>query len=878
MPSSATRIHFAFLLSGAAGLIFELLWFRLLGFSLGNSLWSVTAVLTAFMTGLALGNGLAARHTRRMRKPLRRYIYAELIVATTALALIWLLPKLGHFTAPITRQWLETGDSTALQAMRFTLAFIAMLIPTTAMGYTLPVLVKSLPHSSRRQIGSLYAFNTLGAIGGILLLEWVLLKHLGIAGSALIATAFCLLAAGIVWYTKPVSESPTETAAPLHTRFALAAALIGFCTLALEVVWFRLLQLYLPGTESNFALMLSVVLIAIAAGSLLARHLLSRGHTSRLWGWAFFAALLTALGFFALSLPVPIWLAAVLMIASPVLCTGSLLPLMAGRASGTAAANTGQLWLANTLGSALGAACGGLWLLPMLGMEHSLYLLAGGYLVSACLLTETGQRPKAFSLCAALAVALLLIPKSLLQTHLDAASASYRKLDGSRVIAAREGMNETLQLLEQRKHGAPYAHRLLTNGYSMSGTARDSLRYMKLFAWLPQSLHADPTQALLISYGVGSTAHTLLSDERLKRLDIVDISRDIIDMSPLIHGEANPTSDPRSQVFIEDGRQYLLATGRRYDLITAEPPPPRMKSIVNLYTADYFALILERLNEGGMVSYWLPVDQLSVQSSQAIAAAFCEVFVDCALWAGSNYNWMLVGSHQAEYRLDKTLWSQPETYNELAALGLEQPGALLSSFLADNQQLKEWIGSTPALRDQWPQRLQPWPATATDIQAYAHWADNLNARDRFATSTWLLGWLEDHQQAEALALYDLQPILNNELPADPAAHIGLVHQLLTQTPLRTPVYWLLDSDIQEQRIIDRQLESAYQPGFAYPLGVRAMVEDNFPAAESLFVEALQQGDNRAWVPAVYSLCRQNHSAKAKALAAQAPQPLSFACW
>src|SRR5206468_8297209 len=134
-------------------------------------------------------------------------------------------------------------------------------------------------------------------------------------------------------------------------------------------------------------------------------------------------------------------------------------------------------------------------------------------------------------------------------------------------------------------------------------------RYMKLFVYWPVAFHPAPKKALLISYGVGSTAKALTDTRAFEQIDVVDISRDVLSMDEVVYPDpaTRPLRDPRVKVYVEDGRYYLLTTDQRYDVITAEPPPPKNAGIVNLYTREYFELLHDRLAEGGVATYWLPV-------------------------------------------------------------------------------------------------------------------------------------------------------------------------------------------------------------------------------------------------------------------------------
>ena len=229
------------------------------------------------------------------------------------------------------------------------------------------------------------------------------------------------------------------------------------------------------------------------------------------------------------------------------------------------------------------------------------------------------------------------------------AGALHREVEArfaGRIVAAREGVAETAFYLAHDFLGEPLFFRLATNSYSMASTAPGAQRYMKLFAYLPAALHPRIESAALLCFGTGATAAALADLPELRELDVIDVSRDILEMSDVVHPDPrrHPLRDPRVTVRIEDGRFFLQQTAKRYDLITGEPPPPKIAGVAALYTREHFALLRERLKPGGIATYWLPAHLLHEREALAIARAFCEAFADCSLWSGVNLDWILVGS------------------------------------------------------------------------------------------------------------------------------------------------------------------------------------------------------------------------------------------
>ncbi|MFP8873540.1 MAG: spermidine synthase, partial [Myxococcota bacterium] len=765
-----------FFLSGGAALLFETLWFHQAGLAFGNSVWASSIVLASFMIGLALGNALAARWTPRLRHPLRVYGLLELLIGLTGWLLVWQLPAWGGALAPLLAPWID--QPWLVNPVRLAGGFLLLLVPATAMGATLPLLVGVLmardPHFGS-VLGRLYGWNTLGAMLGAVVGELLLIAWLGIRGAGVFAVACNVLAAlgafGLSRDWPGVRVAPARPASRLSktaVRVVLAAALSGAVLLAYEVVWFRFLELFIAATSTAFAVMLATVLAGIGSGGVMAGFWLRRRPADArlapvvallagalaVAGYAGFRFVLDRLAAgvalhpaevleltVALSLPVSI--------ASGVLFTllGSQLATHVSPESRA----TGILTCANTVGAGVGSLCAGFVLLPELGIEASFVLLAALYGVVAFLGGSGGGEAervpwRAVAPAGALfALALLLFPFGMLRDHyLQRAIDQVARRGNWSVEAIREGVTETAILLRKGIGGEPLFYRLMTNSFSMSGTSWASRRYMGLYTWWPVALSPEPKDALLISYGIGNTARSLTDVESLEQIDVVDTSRQILELSEVLYAgpQENPLDDPRVRVHVEDGRYFLQTTPERFDLITGEPPPPKYAGVVNLYTQEYFELVRSRLEPGGINTYWLPAHDIREQDARTIIRAYCRAFPDCSLWSGSGLDWMLVGSRDAEGQPSASAfalqWEDPVVGAQLRELGIEVPEQLGALFIADAEQLDAWVGDTPPLADDRPGRLASGSVTdPVSKQVFRSWMDTDAARQRFFESAFI---------------------------------------------------------------------------------------------------------------------------------------------
>jgi predicted membrane-bound spermidine synthase len=856
------RLALIALASGASALMFEALWFHQAGLVVGNSVWASSLVTASFMAGLALGSGLTAAHGHRVRHALRAYALLEATIGVVGLAVVFVLPSLTYLLVPVFRGLLD--HPALLNLVRAAVTFAVMAVPATAMGATLPLLVKSAGWEFGRSLGWVYGMNTLGGVAGVLLGEMVLVVRLGVPGTALVAAGLNAAAALGAWRWSrrlPAEDPPLPpvrwTRAP-RTLLA-AAALSGALLLALEVVWFRFLQLFVYGTSLAFALMLAVVLIGIAAGGLLAAAWLEARANAEVWlpALALLAGGTTLVGYAAFD-PVPwpgrvgwtaFWMAVQLTLPGATLSglVFTLLGTAVRRGAHGDAEAAGRLALVNTAGAMAGALLGGFLLLPRMGVEKSLFLLGAGYLVLAILAAAALWRPSPVAVrYATAAVALLFVGAAALFPFGLMRNRHIRRIaEGSRVVAFREGLTETLTYLRTDWLDEPLSYTLVTNAHSMSGTDFYAQRYMKLYVYWALAMNPDARSALLVCYGVGNTAQALTDSRQLETIDVVDVSRDVLALGGVPHPppSRNPLQDPRVRVHVEDGRFFLLNTTRRFDLITAEPPPPKGAGVANLYTREYFQLVRDRLADGGVVTYWLPVDQLLVDESRSVVRAFCAAFAECSLWTGGGGEWMLAArrgpARPVEEDAFERQWHDPQVGPEMRRLGLEVPETLGALFVADAAQLAEWAGDAPPLEDAWPRRLSP-QLRQRDPGTRASLPGGDAARARFAQSAWVRRSWPPELRERTLPFFQYRGALDDAATGAPAAdREGMLRRVLAESKLPTLALVLMYSEPAKVEIARRALAAGKRgPAVEYHVGAGALAEGRYEDAATHFEAVL----------------------------------------
>ncbi|MEN3368856.1 MAG: spermidine synthase [Verrucomicrobiota bacterium] len=865
------------------------------------------------MAGLALGSAIAASTTLPRLRPLRVYAGLEMVVAIFGCTLVFGLPLLGEWMRPVFQAF--WNHQQLLNVLRVAISFLILLIPTTAMGLTLPILLED-PLLKRqeftRSIGLLYGANTLGAMAGALLGETYLVRVCGLFGTALTSAGICSGAAVIACIfagAKPagVGQTPVrfwlrlalETRPPWILLFVSAGA--GAALLSLEIIWFRFLRLYVASTSTAFSVMLAVVLAGIGAGSLVSSaipdRIIPRGQLVPVL--LLLAACATLLSYLLFPVPVlppnlpaidsafsqQVGLLSLALMFPVAFISGLLLPAIVScvQSEVTGRMNsTGLTILFNTIGAAFGPLLAGFLLLPRLGFQSSLIFCAVIYAGLAVLTIQKGSWSARrlsgiaiVSLSALFVLTLGLFPYDRDEIHFANARRPYEG-DGSIVLKTIEGTADTFQLLRRDLYGGPYYYRLVTNSYSMSATLPRSQRYMRLFAYLPLVLRPESENALLIGYGVGVTADAFTCDAHLKHLDIVDISKEVFDLADLYAGpgDSNPLRDPRVTTFVQDGRFFLQACPASYDIITGEPPPLKAAGTVNLYTQQFFSLMKGRLKDGGIASFWLPLYQLTANETKAILRAFHNVFPNASVWATSDLEWVMIGMKSSLRMPDeehaRRLWTDARSRSDLARIGLEVPQQVPALFVMDAEEIDRMTQGVEPLDDFYPKRLtdaQPDLKAAYEL-GYSY-LEGSGALQRFFASSLIRGiWPNEPKEALEPLFLLRETRYRSEMSG--SNWLAELDFYLRHSTLRTPVLAVQNSDEFRFALAERFVaESHSVPPEALPdLVAGALARRDYDAAIRLLESEKDRGFSNPndFFLLVYLYCHNGSVEKAEALA------------
>jgi spermidine synthase len=706
--------------SGASALIYQVLWLRMLGLVFGVTVHAATAVLASFMAGLALGSALAGRLADRVRSPFLSFGLIEVGIGLFAFATQWLLA--GATPIYVSLQAYLPDGLAAQSALRFAGSFIVLLGPTTLMGMTLPLVLKAASDPAAdtgRRIGLLYATNTGGAVAGALLAGFHLIGALGVRSSFQLAAAInvsvglvaCWIATRALRHGRVQLTLAQDDAAPALPRLSLAVfALSGFAALGLEVVWFRVLVYFVPATTYAFSTMLAAVLVGLSAGSFAATPLLgSPARLLRRLAWLQFATAL-AVPVAALALASAYrsgWQSigdlhvSLLLVLPPTFLMGMSYPIGLQAWAGGANSNgrlhataVGDLNSANLIGGIAGAIVGGFVVLPTLGSRAGLAALGAVYVVSfALLIRQLGSGLVRWLSLAAAPLVFAWIAFNV--PDMQATVSGRRYPAGERLFWHQEGAQTTAAVRIR-----PLGGRLLyLNGLHQASDANEMVRLHRLIGHLPMALHSNPRRALVIGLGGGATPGAVT--QHAADVDLIELSASVVAAARwFAHVNYDVVNHPRVNLRIDDGRNFLLSTPHRYDVVTADLIQPEHAGAGNLYSREYFELVRGALAPGGLVLQW--IGHRADVEYKLIMRTFLDVFPQTTLWADGQ---LMVGSLEplAIRRDDfERKLQRPETRQALAAIDLASFDRLTALYTAGPDELRAFVGDGDLLTDDRP--------------------------------------------------------------------------------------------------------------------------------------------------------------------------------
>ncbi|WP_414663781.1 fused MFS/spermidine synthase [Horticoccus sp. 23ND18S-11] len=731
--------------SGCAALIYEIVWFQFLQLVIGSSAVSLAVLLGTFMGGMCLGSLTLPKLVAASHHPLRVYAVLEFGTALAGLVVLAAVPVLGQVYTSL------VGHGLPGILLRATVCVIVLLPPTVLMGATLPAMARWIETSPRglSWLGFFYAGNTLGAVLGCLLAGFYLLRvHDGTTATlcavglniavALIALVLARVAPHRVVGSAgaPPASSDFAGGTPAlpgsHRLMLVGIMLSGFCALAAEVVWARMLSLLLGATVYTFSIILAVFLTGLGLGSSVGASLARNVRSPRL---AFAGCQLLQIGAIAwaahaIAFTLPYWQAGG---ATPptlaakfqfdlVRCAWAILPatLLWGASFPLALASlaspgadparlVGRAYAANTLGAIAGAVLASLILIPSLGTQHTQVVLMALAVIAGVLALRLKPWFEPVTALAGIAVAFVVastvpaIPWQLVAYGRQIASTDY----GAHLLYFGEGMNSSVAVSETAG-GARFFH---VSGKTEASSLEKDMRLQRMLGHIPALLHPNPKSVLIVGCGAGVTSGTFVLHPSIERIVICDIEPLIpqVVASHFRLENHDVIRDPRVQIVYDDARHFIATTREKFDLITSDPIHPWVKGSAVLYSQEYFELCRERLKPGGLVTQWVPLYEADRAVVQSEIATFFTVFPHGTIWAnddeGFGYDTVMLGQAEPlavdvdalQQRFERT--DHRTVRAALTDLGLGSAVDLLSTYAGRFSELKTWLAPAEINRD-----------------------------------------------------------------------------------------------------------------------------------------------------------------------------------
>jgi spermidine synthase len=728
--------------SGAASLAYELIWFRHLSLVFGASLYALSAVLCAFMMGLAGGAWVMGRLLARMgneiepQKLVRIYGLLEGLIGLYALGFpigLEILERLYPLILPGSGQ-----AGLGVHLLEFVLSTLLMFPATLLMGATLPLVgcwaTGNQTEKVFTQVSRLYGVNTIGAVFGCLFTQFLAIRLLGVQGATGLAIGLNALVLIVClgrtqsFYTIYSSPAPTRTQKQKKQKVAetevsptisiLVFALFaysGMASLSSEILWTRILIFPLGSTLYSFALILSTFLFGIAIGSLAANKLLGTSHRVLK-----FVGIEIAIGLFCIAI-LPVlsnlteWTAladqyfyslnpsagktflirsvfAFGLMFLPTFGFGLLFPLAnhiySYRLEGVGRI-LGNTYSVNTVGAVLGTILTPFVFIPLLGIRLSLYVIYAVLILFGVYILGRVRELKPLSMVMIVGGVLifLVVGKGYWVPDIEtrqAGQGNFARLevnvptDRMRLLDYKEGDHSTISVVEDKES---LARTIYLNGFSTATVSSlfSGSTYMQAMGFVPMALHPAPKKrVLVIGFGTGNTMGTASLFPGTE-VHGVEIDKNVLEFSKWFSTwNHDVLNRPNTKMFIQDGRAFLKWSKDTYDVIIMEPMSPLQAGVVNLYSREFYELALSHLKPDGLLVQWLPLHLIGPEDARSITHTFRQVFPEFSVWNSFLTRIVLLVGSPKPLTLDKNYFDKLMGHKDIKQIAEEMK---VNSFL-----------------------------------------------------------------------------------------------------------------------------------------------------------------------------------------------------
>jgi len=726
-------VFILFFASGISGLIYEVVWLRILSRVLGVTTYATAITLAAFMAGLAIGSFLFGKFADKHQDQLKIYTFLQLAIGIVA----YILPSLFKAMAPFYKYiYTVTGNNAVfLSIIRACISFACLLIPTTLMGGTLPVLSAYMIKNKRtfgKDFSLLYGLNTLGAVFGVIISGFITIGTIGEWNTILLGVSINLVVGiiALIIYRDEKKTSASGSKSILKDNIAISPypdkvrnivlisiLISGFTALAYEVIWTRQLILFLYTSIYAFSGMLAIFLTGIALGSIAINKYIDRVKTPLL----FFGILelivgvLSILGLYLFSPldrgPLSRTIAPAILVFPLALSFGIIFPIASlcyTKSVHKTGASVGMLCGFNTIGNVAGAILTGFLFINILGSSKAvIFLSLVNIALGFILLWSEPQKSNIYK-----ARFLLIVPLLFL------------------LLAGFKGKDPFLNVIEDRIKKGAGTYEIFYNKECAEGTvtcySKNNLKNLlingvgqthiltetKLMAHLPIALAKEPKKLLVICFGMGTTVRSASIYDDLD-ITSVELVPQLYKCFKFFHSDADKVLNRKNiNLVSEDGRNFLLLSQDKYDVITVDPSPPIYSAgTVNLYSQEFFSLCKEHLNpNGGVMSLWCPTLWRYTREDPGlwILKTFASVFPNVTVWKGPHDWGMYIIGMLGNNTIDKTkierAFKNPELLKDISEYdqSCSTASQLLNLLILDNRGVAFITKDAPIITDNFP--------------------------------------------------------------------------------------------------------------------------------------------------------------------------------
>ncbi|MFT4577981.1 MAG: spermidine synthase [Nitrospinales bacterium] len=746
--------------SGMATLVYELIWFRYLTLIFGATLYALSAVLCAFMLGLAggaWGMGRILAKGNGSKRLILWYGIFEGLIGLYALSFplgLELLEKIYPLVLPADGQ-----AGLGLHIMEFLLGTLLMLPATLLMGATLPLVSCWAVGDERRQVFStvslLYGWNTMGAVFGCLFTQFFAIQLWGVQGAIrfgvllnVLVFLVCFVCGRIFYQVEPPSSSvkqennsstTDEDTGSINLLIFVMFAYSGMASLSSEILWTRILVFPMGTTLFSFALILATFLSGIALGSLVARRLLGESNWILKFILIEISIGLVCIGILPLLENLTEWtsladqffysiensqektlfirfLFAFGLMFIPTFGFGLLFPLANHIYSFRLQAvskSIGNVYSINTLGGVLGTILTTFVFIPLFGIRLSIYLIYA-VLILFGVFALAKYRKQNPVLISALVLVVLIVGKTVFVPQIETGKSGVHNLarleinvpeERIKLLDYKEGEFSTISVVEDTESGA---RTIYLDGFSTATVSRSfsGSTYMQAMGFVPMVLHPEPKNVLVIGFGTGNTLG-IASLFPNANVHGVEIDKNVLKFSKWFSDwNHDVLKRPNTKMFIQDGRAFLRWSKTRYDVIIMEPMSPLQAGVVNLYSKEFYELALDHLEEDGILVQWLPLHLVGREDARSITQTFNNVFPESSVWNSFLTRIVLLVGSREKVNIDRKLFDTKLKNPELKKVAEEMKVMsfldFADFFITDGNRLSAFLANAGEISDDRP--------------------------------------------------------------------------------------------------------------------------------------------------------------------------------